>query len=261
MASIEFKAQLTVSEEGEIEGIAWPFGSPDRVGDVIERGAFAKASPPLPMLASHDQKEVVGVWEDIAETDEGLRVKGRLLVDEVAKAREIRALVRAGAMRGLSIGFAALKALPRKGGGRTITALDLMEISPVAVPAHPGARILSAKDTDMTETTTETTTADLALAALTAKMTEIEKKADPAPLLAPLVARSRQGDGKLRLPLFFLRLLRAARGHGARCLGEGQGSPLLFRGGASLLRPYACGGGAGLQYSVQLLQPQIRLRQ
>lgn len=204
MANIEVKAQLSVTDEGEIEGIAWPFGSPDRVGDVIEKGAFANALPPLPMLASHDQKEVVGVWSEITETTEGLHVKGRLLVDDVPKAREIRALVRAGAMRGLSIGFATLKSLPRKGRGRTITALELVEVSPVAVPSHPGARILSAKENVMTDTTEDTTIdKDALMTELSEKMagkfTELEKKFDAAPLVARLdkleAKANRPGDG------------------------------------------------------------------
>ena len=37
---IEIKAQLSVDDAGEITGIAWPFGSADRVGDVIQKGAF-----------------------------------------------------------------------------------------------------------------------------------------------------------------------------------------------------------------------------
>lgn len=184
MDRIEIKAQLAVDDAGEITGLAWPFGSPDRVGDVIERGAFAKASAPLPMLASHDQKDTVGVWSEVTETAEGLTVKGRLLVKDVQRAAEVRALIQAGALRGLSIGFVSRKALPRKGGGRTISDLELLEISVVAVPAHPGARITSAKDMIMTDTT-ETTDQD-GIAALEAKMTEIEKKADPAPLVARL---------------------------------------------------------------------------
>ena len=44
-------------------------------------------------------------------------------------------------------------------------------------------------------------------------------------------------------------------------LGEGQESSLLQRRGASSLRAHARGGGARLQHSMQLLQPQIRLRQ
>lgn len=181
---IECKAQLTVDDTGEITGIAWPFNAPDRVGDVIQRGAFAKALPPLPMLASHDQKDTVGVWDEITETDEGLTVKGRLLVNEVQRAAEVRSLIKAGALRGLSIGFASRKALPRKGGGRTISDLELLEISVVAVGAHPGARITSTKDITMTDTTETTETKDIE--ALEAKMTEIEKKADNSALISRL---------------------------------------------------------------------------
>ena len=191
---IEIKAQLTVDEAGEITGLAWPFSGPDRVGDVIERGAFAKALPPLPMLASHDQKDTVGVWDEITETDEGLSVKGRLLVNEVQRAAEVRSLIQAGALRGLSIGFASRKALPRKGGGRTISDLELLEISVVAVPAHPGARITSSKGTNMTEETQITETPDIS--ALEAKMTDIEQKFDHA----PLIARMDKLEAKLNRP-------------------------------------------------------------
>lgn len=140
---IEVKAQLTASETGEITGIAWPFGSADRVGDVIQKGAFDQPAS-LPMLFAHDQGQVVGVWDQISETPEGLNVKGRLLVDEVERAREVRAMIRAGAVTGLSIGFVT-KDATRHPKGRTITALALHEISVVAVPCHPGAQITSLK--------------------------------------------------------------------------------------------------------------------
>jgi HK97 family phage major capsid protein len=182
MDRLEFKATLTVDDAGAIEGIAWPFGSPDRVGDVINRGAFVKAVAPLPMLASHDQADTVGVWDQIEETAEGLKVKGRLLVTEVARAAEVRALIKAGAMRGLSIGFQSRKSAPRVGGGRTISDLELLEISVVAVPAHPGARITSAKELDMTEQTTP-------------DLTAIEKKlADLGEDLKPVSALSKRID-------------------------------------------------------------------
>jgi HK97 family phage major capsid protein/HK97 family phage prohead protease len=115
------------------------------VGDVIEKGAFAEASAPLPMLFSHDQTQPIGVWDSISEDDKGLTVKGRLLIDTVERAREVRSLIIEKAVTGLSIGFVTRKALPRRDGGRTITALDLHEVSPVPVPAHPGARITSTK--------------------------------------------------------------------------------------------------------------------
>ena len=141
---LEFKADLTVTSEGLIEGIAWPFGSADRVGDVIEKGAFASVAAPIPMLFQHDQSQVIGVWDEITESNEGLTVKGHLLVQDVARAREVHGMILAKAVTGLSIGFQTKAATPRV-RGRTITALDLLEVSIVAVPSHPGAKITSAK--------------------------------------------------------------------------------------------------------------------
>jgi len=147
---IEFKAQLAVTDAGEITGLAWPFGSADRVGDVIEKGAFT-APASLPMLFAHDQSQVIGVWDEIGETADGLTVKGKLLVEDVERAREVRAMIRAGAVSGLSIGFVA-KSAKRNAKGRTISALELHEISVVAVPAHPGAQITSVKTIVTSET-------------------------------------------------------------------------------------------------------------
>lgn len=144
---LEVKAALTVSDAGEITGMAWPFGAADRVGDVIEKGAFAGAQT-LPMLFAHDQAQVVGVWDEITETPTGLAVKGRLLVGEIERAREVHAMVKSGAISGLSIGFFT-KDAKRFSGGRKITALELQEISIVAVPAHPGAQITSLKSTNL----------------------------------------------------------------------------------------------------------------
>ena len=144
MDRLEIKAALSVDDAGTITGTAWPFGSADRVGDLIVKGAFSSPQR-LPMLFAHDQAQAVGVWDSIEETAEGLTVKGRLLIDDVARAREVRALVREGAVTGLSIGFVTKKAAGRKGGGRTISALDLHEISIVPIPSHPGARIITAK--------------------------------------------------------------------------------------------------------------------
>ncbi|MGK9053130.1 phage major capsid protein [Neorhizobium petrolearium] len=151
---LEIKAALTVDDAGTITGIAWPFNSPDRAGDVIEKGAIASPEV-LPMLFAHDQAQVIGVWDEISETPDGLTVKGRLLVDDVERAREVRAMIRNKAISGLSIGFRTKSAKPRQ-RGRIITALDLHEISVVAVPSHPGAQITSIKAADGTADQKET---------------------------------------------------------------------------------------------------------
>lgn len=183
MDRIESKAAFNVDEEGRIEGLASIFGTTDRGGDIVHKGAFSGASFPIPMLAGHDQTEVIGVWEEGTETPEGLRVKGQLTLS-VQRAREVRDLILAKALQGLSIGYVATRKSPRRGGGRDLHSVDLLEISVVAVPMHPGARITSAKDMSMTNPTEDKD--EGALAALEAKMTEIEKKADTAPLAARL---------------------------------------------------------------------------
>lgn len=183
---LECKAAFTADEAGTIEGKAWDFATPDRVGDVIEPQAFASAiGKTLPMLYGHDKP--VGVWSNIAVDGEGLKVKGRLLVEDVPEAKSARALVRAGGVTGLSVGFVTKKSAPRKGGGRTISDLDLVEVSIVAVPAHAAARISSVKDLLMTDTTIEKTEAKpeakaapaadtKAIDTLTARITELETK-------------------------------------------------------------------------------------
>ncbi|HDZ74091.1 MAG TPA: HK97 family phage prohead protease [Aurantimonas coralicida] len=144
-ALIEVKASLSAADDGAVEGLAWPFGTPDRVGDMIEKGAFSGSAVPIPMLFGHNPNDPVGVWEAVEETSEGLRVKGRLLVAEVGRAREVQAMVKSGAVRGLSIGFITKKASARRGGGRTITSLELAEISLVTIPMHPKAGLRGTK--------------------------------------------------------------------------------------------------------------------
>lgn len=140
-----FETKVLADESGAISGLAWKFGAPDRIGDWIEPGAFKGLKLPLPMLFGHDLNDPVGAWDRVEEKADGLHVAGRLLVEEVARAREVRALVKAGAVRGLSIGFVTRKAAARSGGGRTIKALELFEVSLVSAPMHPGAKVTSAK--------------------------------------------------------------------------------------------------------------------
>jgi HK97 family phage prohead protease len=139
------EAKFDAGDDGAIEGKAWDFTTPDRIGDMIEPAAFRKAAFPLPMLFGHDQNDPVGIWTEAIEAKGGFMMKGRLLIEDLGRAREVRALVRAGAVKGLSIGFTTKKAVSRAGGGRTIKDLELHEVSLVTLPMHPGARVTSAK--------------------------------------------------------------------------------------------------------------------
>ncbi len=144
MEQLEIKAALGIDAEGTITGTAWPFGSADRVGDIITKGAFG-FSGELPMLLAHDPEQPVGLWNEIAETDDGLQVKGSLFIGESQRARAVRSSIQSGLLTGLSIGFRT-KAATQSGRNRIISALDLLEISVVRNPAHPKARIAHAKD-------------------------------------------------------------------------------------------------------------------
>lgn len=145
MDRLAYKAAWAVDDEGVITGLASPFDTPDRIGDVARKGAYAKAKLPLPLLDSHDQSQPIGVVDQLVEAADGLRFKGRLLHKDVARAAEVRALILAGGMTGVSIGYIARKATPRPKGGRDLLDIELLEISVVAVPMHDGARITSAK--------------------------------------------------------------------------------------------------------------------
>lgn len=138
------------AQEGVFEGLASTFGSRDRAGDVIAPGAFRDclARPHrIKMLWQHDPRAPIGVWDRLAETPAGLAVKGRLVL-EVQRAREALALLRAGAVDALSIGFSVPKAgasFDRKLAVRRLNRIDLWEVSIVTFPANPEARVARIK--------------------------------------------------------------------------------------------------------------------
>ena len=145
MDRLFIETKVIGDDTGAISGLAWKFGMPDRIGDWIEPGAFKGAKLPVPMLFGHDMNDPVGTWDTAVEKSDGLHVSGMLLVDDVARAREVRALVKSGAVRGISIGFITRKASARAGGGRTIKSLELLEASLVTIHMHAGAKVTSAK--------------------------------------------------------------------------------------------------------------------
>ncbi|WJR76005.1 HK97 family phage prohead protease [Bradyrhizobium sp. NP1] len=146
MDKLEIKATLGVTDAGEIIGTAWPFGSPDSVGDIIVKGAFGSIAPDMPMLFKHSPSDLIGTWTEIAETPDGLVVKGKMHMEQ-PRARSVLSMIKSGLVDGLSIGFKTLAAT-RQGRNRVITAVDLKETSIVPNPAHPKARIISAKAND-----------------------------------------------------------------------------------------------------------------
>ena len=130
----------------EIEGHASLFWTRDLNDDVTAAGAFAaslaRTGPAgVKMLHQHDDAEPVGVWDAIVEDDKGLHVRGRIL-RTTPRGRLVAALVEAGALDGLSIGFRAVKARPDDTGRlRVLREVELWEVSIVTFPMLPGARL------------------------------------------------------------------------------------------------------------------------
>ncbi len=186
MQRLEFKTAWTVTEEGQIEGLAAVFDTVDRGGDVIRKGAFKGATFPIPMLASHDPADVIGTWDEGEETAQGLKVKGRLVLT-VARAREVRDLILAKAISGLSIGYVTKRAAKGARGVRELLEVALLEISTVAIPMHPGARIISAKGAAQTQ---EETMDKEALAAMLAEMGFKPETKAAGPDLSAVVAEA-----------------------------------------------------------------------
>jgi len=130
-----------------VAGYASLFGLRDRGGDVVMPGAYGAALAALAargdrvrMLWQHDQAQPIGIWDEVAEDARGLRVRGRILTD-VARGREAAALLGAGAVDGVSIGYRTKRAEAIAGGGRRLIELELWEVSLVTFPMLAQARI------------------------------------------------------------------------------------------------------------------------
>ncbi len=139
-----------VAFDGTFSGYASVFDEVDLGRDVIERGAFrrslqARGAKGIRMLFQHDPAEPIGTWRTIREDERGLYVEG-VLATEVARAREVHALMKSGALDGLSIGFQTVRASAATAKGvRRILEADLWEISIVTFPMLPSARVSNVK--------------------------------------------------------------------------------------------------------------------
>lgn len=145
----------SLDDEGVFSGYGSVFDVEDLGGDVVAKGAFTaslaehsgKGSMPA-LLWQHDPDKPIGVYTEMKEDDHGLWVEGKLCL-ESALGREAHALLKMGALSGLSIGY-----WPRKwvwdddAMVRTLTEIELWETSMVTFPMNPAARIESIKALD-----------------------------------------------------------------------------------------------------------------
>jgi len=130
---VQLGQQIGLKDENRIVGYASLFGSADQGGDVVEAGAYAaslarlkEAGRGVKMLWQHDPSQPM----------------------EVQAGREALALLKAGAIDGLSIGYRTIQASKTTGGGRALKEIDLWEVSLVTFPMLPEARVHKASSDD-----------------------------------------------------------------------------------------------------------------
>ena len=137
-----------VSDNGKFVGYGSVFGEIDSYRDIVMPGAFNKSlkrdfadkGRKVPMLWQHDSYNPIGVYDVIREDEKGLYVEGACNMD-VQQGRECHALMKQGALTGLSIGYNTIdsdvddRALTRK-----LIEVKLWEVSPVTFPAGDSAR-------------------------------------------------------------------------------------------------------------------------
>lgn len=121
-------------------GYAAIFERPDRGGDIVRAGAFLRSlqrGAAVPLLWQHAPARPIGRIDYLKEDKRGLRVIARL--SDGAAGRDAAALLKEGAVRGLSFGYRVKAAAGE--GPRELTELELVEISLVTFPMQPKARV------------------------------------------------------------------------------------------------------------------------
>jgi len=142
-------------DDGTVEGYGSVFGVKDSYDDVIVKGAFAgslkshRENGTMPaMLWQHNADEPIGVWTEMVEDAKGLKIKGKLALDTM-RGKEAHALLKLGALNGLSIGFMTKEAdYDRETDIRTLREVDLWEVSLVTFPANEKSRVTQVKAAD-----------------------------------------------------------------------------------------------------------------
>lgn len=143
--SLELK---DLSENGSFKGLLSVYDVIDSYGDVVERGAYTKtlqdSGGRVPLLWQHDTTLPIGSL-DLKDGPLGLEASGQLLLDDaVPQAKTAYALLKAGVISGMSIGFKAIRK-KQEDSIRRLKEIKLFEGSLVTFGACPGAVVQQVK--------------------------------------------------------------------------------------------------------------------
>jgi HK97 family phage prohead protease len=160
---LNFELKADEGDARTFSGYGSVFNTIDSYGDTIAKGAFKqtlrewKAKSKLPkLLLQHggggffggnaDDMVPIGKWEEMREDDHGLFMRGRLFDVDTDRAKATYAALKEGELDGLSIGFRTRKfKMDAETGVRTLTDVELFEVSLVTFPANDPARVTAVK--------------------------------------------------------------------------------------------------------------------
>jgi len=140
-----------VDPDGTFTGYLSVFDVEDSYGEIVRRGAFKKTlkeQERFPLLDHHNPEQLIGDFEG-KEDKRGLWIKGRLILS-VQKAKEKYDLLKAGILKGLSIGFQTIKDLwDRDNEIRELLEVKLWEGSLVTFGANSQALVEGVKSAEL----------------------------------------------------------------------------------------------------------------
>jgi len=119
--------------------------STDRDGDIIVPEGM-KFKTPFPLLAQHNHNQPIGQVTAAVVTAKGLMITAKIAKNSgLGYVEDMWKQIKAGLVRGLSIGFRGIKAVPI-GSGIRFDEIEIHELSAVTIPANAEASIVSVKN-------------------------------------------------------------------------------------------------------------------
>jgi len=144
-----------VSPRGSFTGYLSVFDVIDSYREVVAPGAFKRTLADWgskerlpPLLWQHRAGEPIGPFTKMEEDKKGLYVEAQLLVDDIARAREAYALLKAKVISGMSIGFNVAmdgEEYDSRAGIIILKDVDLWEGSLATFPACEEAQVDTVK--------------------------------------------------------------------------------------------------------------------
>lgn len=147
----QFKA---VAEDGTFEALVSIFGNVDAVGDRVVKGAFTKSlqewkdsGDPIPVIFSHQWDNLdahVGEVLEAEETDQGLRVKARLDIED-DYARKLWNKLKRRRIKEFSFAYDTEDEAKAEDGANELRELKLIEVGPTLKGVNPDTQLLAVK--------------------------------------------------------------------------------------------------------------------